>query len=111
MVKGPHTAMKSGLHSPQLGKALAQKRRPNTDKNKYINKIKILKKNVWNSYVCCDSNFVNIYEILPPPEKIERIVTKIERTVISENYNYKLFLFYFLTSPYPLNFKKKKEFF
>ena len=33
-VKGPRTAMKSGARSPQLEKALAQKRRPNTDKNK-----------------------------------------------------------------------------
>ena len=30
MVRGPRTAMKSGPHSPQLEKALAQKRRPNT---------------------------------------------------------------------------------
>ena len=34
-VRGPLTAMKSGPHSPQLEKALAQKRRPNTAKNKY----------------------------------------------------------------------------
>ena len=33
-VRGPHTAMKSGPRSPQLEKALAQKRRPNTAKNK-----------------------------------------------------------------------------
>ena len=32
--KGPRTAMKSGPHLPQLEKALAQKRRPNTAKNK-----------------------------------------------------------------------------
>ena len=36
-VRGPRTAMKSGPRLPQLGKALAQKRRPNTAKNK-INK-------------------------------------------------------------------------
>ncbi|KAJ8778221.1 hypothetical protein J1605_004383 [Eschrichtius robustus] len=30
IVRGPHTAMKSGPRSPQLEKALAQKRRPNT---------------------------------------------------------------------------------
>ena len=35
MVRGPRTAMKSGPHSPQLGKALTQKRRPNTAKNKH----------------------------------------------------------------------------
>ena len=29
-VRGPLTAMRSGPHSPQLEKALAQKRRPNT---------------------------------------------------------------------------------
>ena len=33
-VRGPHTAMKSGPHLPQLEKALAQKLRPNTAKNK-----------------------------------------------------------------------------
>ena len=35
MVRGPRTAMKSGPRSPQLVKALAQKRRPNTAKNKH----------------------------------------------------------------------------
>ena len=30
MVRGPRTAMKSGPHLPQLERALAQKRRPNT---------------------------------------------------------------------------------
>ena len=33
-VRGPRTAMKSGPHLPQLEKALAQKRRSNTAKNK-----------------------------------------------------------------------------
>ena len=33
-VRGPRTAMKSGPHLPQLGKALAQKRGPSTAKNK-----------------------------------------------------------------------------
>ena len=33
-VGGPRTAMKSGPHLPQLEKALAQKLRPNTAKNK-----------------------------------------------------------------------------
>ena len=37
MVRGLRTAMKSGPHLPQLKKALAQKRRPNTAINK-INK-------------------------------------------------------------------------
>ena len=37
-VRSPSTAMKSGPHSPQLEKALAQKRRPNTDKKIIINK-------------------------------------------------------------------------
>ena len=37
-VRGPRTAMKSGPRSPQLERALAQKRRPNTTKNKYKNK-------------------------------------------------------------------------
>ena len=35
IVRGPHTAMKSDPHSPQLEKALTQKRRPNTAKNKH----------------------------------------------------------------------------
>ena len=34
IVRGLHTAMKSGPHLPQLEKALAQKRRPNTAINK-----------------------------------------------------------------------------
>ena len=34
IVRGPHTTMKSGPRSPQLEKALAQKRRANTAKNK-----------------------------------------------------------------------------
>ena len=42
-VRGPRTAMKSGPRLLQLEKALAQKRRPNTAKNKYI-KINKLKK-------------------------------------------------------------------
>ena len=33
-VRGPRTAMKSGPHLPQLEKALAEKGRPNTAKNK-----------------------------------------------------------------------------
>ena len=33
-VRGPRTAVKSGPCSPQLEKALAQKQRPSTDKNK-----------------------------------------------------------------------------
>ena len=37
IVRRPCTAMKSGPHLPQLEKALGQKRRPNTAKNK-INK-------------------------------------------------------------------------
>ena len=37
MVRGPRTAMKSGPRSPQLGRALARKRRPNTAKDKLIN--------------------------------------------------------------------------
>ena len=37
MVRGPHTAMKSGPRLPQLEKALAQRRRPNTAINKLIN--------------------------------------------------------------------------
>ena len=34
IVRGPHTAMRSGPRLPQLEKALTQKRRPNTTKNK-----------------------------------------------------------------------------
>ena len=42
-MRGLRTAMKSGPRLPQLEKALAQKRRPNTAINK-INKIKLKKK-------------------------------------------------------------------
>ena len=37
IVRGPRSAMKSGPRLPRLEKALAQKRRPNTAKNKLIN--------------------------------------------------------------------------
>ena len=37
MVRGPQTVMQSGPHLPQLEKALTQKRRLNTAKNKLIN--------------------------------------------------------------------------
>ena len=37
IVRGPHTAMRSGPRLTQLEKALAQKRRPNTAINKLIN--------------------------------------------------------------------------
>ena len=40
IVTGPRTAMKSGPHSLQLEKALTQKRRPDTAKNKHNKKIK-----------------------------------------------------------------------
>ena len=40
IVRGPRTAMRSGPHLPQLEKALAQKRRPNTAINKFIKKKK-----------------------------------------------------------------------
>ena len=43
MVRGPCTAMKSGPRSPQLGRVLAQKRRPNIAINQSINQ-SILKK-------------------------------------------------------------------
>ena len=48
-VRGPRTAMKSGPRSPQLEKALAQKRRPNTGKiNKFIKFLPKFKKKQTN---------------------------------------------------------------
>ena len=44
-MRGPRTAMKSGPLLPQLEKALTQKRRPNTAKDKYKNKFKKKKRN------------------------------------------------------------------
>ena len=44
IVRGPRTAIKSDPHLPQLEKALAQKRRPNTA----INKLKKKKKELLN---------------------------------------------------------------
>lgn len=64
-------------------------------------------KNLMEKYVWYDSNFVNIYYLFPPPQKIGRIFTKIERIWLSLEYNYKLFVFYFLIGPYPLKFKKR----
>ena len=40
IMRGPSTAMRSGPHLPQLEKALAQKRRPNTAVNKLKKKKK-----------------------------------------------------------------------
>ena len=36
VVRGPRAAVRGGPHLPQLGKALAQKRRPNTAIHTYI---------------------------------------------------------------------------
>ena len=47
--------MKSGPHLPQLEKALTQKQRPNTAKNKYKNKLK-KKKDLKKKYM------VNIFK-------------------------------------------------
>ena len=44
IVRGPHTAMKSGPRLPQLEKALEQKRRPNIAINQSIDKFKKKKK-------------------------------------------------------------------
>ena len=49
IVRGPRTAMKSGPRLPQLEKALAQKRRPNTAKN---NKLKKKKKKSHVQDIC-----------------------------------------------------------
>ena len=46
IVRGPRTVMKSGPRSPQLEKALAQKRRPNIAINQSINK-SLKKKKKW----------------------------------------------------------------
>ena len=54
-VRCPRTAMKSGPRLPQLEKALAQKRRPNTAKNKF-------KKRTWPlAFVLLLLFFLNIY--------------------------------------------------
>ena len=49
LVRGPRTAMKSDPYSPQLERALAQKRRPNIAINQLINKKinKSLKKKIY----------------------------------------------------------------
>ena len=64
MVRGPHTAMKSGPRLPQLEKALAQKRRPNTAIHTYIHtyikkKKKKKKKRSWylGDWQCLKDHF------------------------------------------------------
>ena len=52
--------MKSGPHLPQLEKALTQKQRPNTAKNKYKNKLK-KKKDLKKKYVVNIFKKKNIY--------------------------------------------------
>ena len=49
IVRGLRTAMRSGPHLPQLEKALAQKRRPNTAKNKLKKKKSVVLR-------CCSSS-------------------------------------------------------
>ena len=56
IVRGPRTAMNSGPRSPQLEKALAQKRRPNTGVNK---KKKKKQKNSIPKYAKLQVNFLN----------------------------------------------------
>ena len=53
-VRGPRTAMKSGLHLPQLERALAQKRRPN---------IAIKKKKIVIIMAIIDYNILNKMKI------------------------------------------------
>ena len=52
-MRGPRTAMKGGPHLPQLEKALAQKRRPNTA-------IKKKKKKKTVSVECRDGNQITV---------------------------------------------------
>ena len=49
-VRYPRVAMKSGPRSPQLEKALAQKRRPNAAKNKLKKKNNYKKKDIQGTY-------------------------------------------------------------
>ena len=60
MVRGPRTAMRSGPRLPQLEKALAQKRGPNTAKNK------LKKKKICAAYYqrSCFRNI--IYQFIKP---------------------------------------------
>ena len=53
IMRGPHTAMKSGPRLAQLEKALAQRRRPNTaiNKIKQTNKQKVKKTHVARLYL------------------------------------------------------------
>ena len=60
-VRGPHTAIKSGTHSLQLEKALAQKRRPNTAKNKQINKFLKNTKNKAKVYLHLKKKNIHMY--------------------------------------------------
>ena len=53
-VRGLRTAMRSGPRSPQLGRALAQKRRPNTPKKK-----KKKKKELWKRGYKISNYFTN----------------------------------------------------
>ena len=62
IVRGPRTAMRSGPRLPQLGKALVQKRRPNTA----INKLKKKKKKEsperrYNVYLYFWNDFKNVF--------------------------------------------------
>ena len=66
IMRGLRTAMKSGPHLPQLEKALAQKRRPNTAINQSINqnpkKLKKKKKENTPIYHCNKKNRISRYK-------------------------------------------------
>ena len=77
-MRGPRTAMKSGPRSPQLEKAHAQKRRPNTDKK--INKLKL------------KSPFVDSdLEVSLATKKFKRKGTATYKAFITAHFNFKIF--------------------
>ena len=57
IVRGPRTAMKSGLRLPQLEKALAQKQRPNIAINQSLKKKKKKLKTSKMSIICSEYGF------------------------------------------------------
>ena len=90
IVRGPCTAMKSGPRLPQLEKALAQKQRTNTAKNKYKNKLtNFFKKrnedslrDLWDNIKCNNIHITGV----PEGEEREKRPKKIFEDIIVENF-------------------------
>ena len=95
-MRGPRTAMKSGPRLPQLEKALAQKRRPNTAKNlkkkKKVHNACMVQRIIFLKCCVCGDHFVMYKNIELRQEgrgqgtTIERMTQPLRRTGYDKNW-------------------------